>query len=302
MKWTIQIVEDTNGLNCELRGYDSKVFNISFVLGDFLAIRKSVVDHKTGQQKIVLEYNNHIFTETSENLRDTFYKEIDEDMERAFLCIDKYLGLQESKKSRMGYNSLIEFEELKQRLRIKYVCEISKRGNSFLDGAITSYGANIDSLSDMANSMCWFTYTCFSITDMVAAILHYYMLRGYSLSNCKHCHMMFARKNRKEKYCKRISPYRDIYSQKESKPDYCENTVRHALQQFKLKSERILKKMKQSISVQLHEAPFFAEYSDFLVKCEEYVTQIKAKPTIKNLLAYNEYLENIENSWKGGRL
>lgn len=296
MKRTIQIVEDTDGISCELHGGETARFDISFILGDFINIEKIEKD-QDGRERTVCEFSNHIFTKVPEEIQyQVYYDEtFVHDNVNAFEFIKKYLNHQNTK---TNYSNLIKFEGLKNQFNVKFTYEISFM-DEITDDAVTSYNKPLGDFSELKNNISWFTYTCHSITDMVAAILHFYLLTGYRLIKCKHCGQMFATKDLKEKYCKRISLYYDIYSQKQSKPNNCEQVVRNAIQQQKRKRERILKKMRQSISFQIGEASL---YGDFLIKCDEFITMINAEPTIGNLSAYNEYLEDIENSWKGGKM
>lgn len=124
-------------------------------------------------------------------------------------------------------------------------------------------------------------YTCTKISDVIAAILHYYMVNDFKLIKCEHCNRYFAASTRKAKYCPRLSPYIDAFSQKPVKARRkCEQTVRNAMQQLSRKRYRF------------EPEPTDKEYGEFAQACEEYVNLLNQKHSIANLTAYNEYLES----------
>lgn len=51
-----------------------------------------------------------------------------------------------------------------------------------------------------------FTYSCYSLADIIFSVLHYLMLFGYKFNQCEHCGNYIANTSFK-KYCNRNSPY-----------------------------------------------------------------------------------------------
>jgi hypothetical protein len=289
MDFEINIVQGNHGISCDLHKYGTHSFDMFLVIGDFVSTMKELINKRSDWDAIITAYDNHIFTSipaTYLRQRSIYYDDIYyNDIKNALSLVDKYLDMQ-AQSENGGPPDYIRFESMKNLYQSKFTYSVSLFDGFVADG-IASYNKPLDDLAVAIDSLSCFTYTCHSITDMVAAILHYYLINKFKLIECKHCKRLFPSKTFKQKYCRRISPYRDEDSQKDSKPYDCEQTVRNAIQQQKRRAGRILKSIRQAAKYQTGE---FSSYNAFIDRCDEFISTIRKEPSIENLLAYNEYL------------
>ncbi len=126
-----------------------------------------------------------------------------------------------------------------------------------------------------------YLYDCFSLRDVIFAILHYLTIHDYKFTKCMHCGRYFTTKNLKQKYCKRTSPYIN-YKEENLKPDKeCEEAVR--LIQKRLRERRINLYKDFNENKDKDDQKFLNEY-------RPYEDEIKKYPTLKNLRKYEYFL------------
>lgn len=286
MKYLINIVENNGNVYCTLDkvqlNQKNIEFDISTIIGDFLTIKKLTY---TAEKipKFIYEYSKHIFTNDNETISSFDIEKIKD----TFLAVDKILDMPKG----ISSLNLIKFEELKHLLNLSFYYTVSTNATPN-ENIPTFETQTLDSLLNDEKKDKWFTYYCNSITDLVFAILHYYIISHYKLSKCNHCGLYFATKTLKQKYCNRLSPYIDIFSQKKSTPTNCEQTVRNIKQQLMRKRNRISNKIIHSNNYSNGQTDFYYEFQD---KCYEYKKLIDEISSIENLQKYNEYLNQIES-------
>lgn len=285
MNYVINIVEDNGNIYSTLDKVKFNQKNIEFdiftIIGDFLNIRKLTYTAEK-MPKFIYEYKKHIFTNDNEDISSFDIENIRE----IFKVLNKILDLPKG----IDSLNLISFEELKHimSLTFHYTVHTNTHENKKVPTFETK---SLDLLFVQEKNDKWFTYYCNSIADLVFSILHYYVVNHYKLSKCNHCGNYFATKTLKQKYCNRISPYVDIFSQKKSVPTNCEQTVRNIKQQLMRKRNRISNKIVHSNNYNDGKTEFYYEFQN---KCYEYKKAIDEKSSIENIQKYNEYLNVIE--------
>ena len=144
----------------------------------------------------------------------------------------------------------------------------------------------------------WFEYECLSVSDMVVAIIHYYMVYGFKVIPCKHCGRVFATQSLKTVYCNRISPYKNDFSQKKSRPEPCKDTVKREIQFLRKKKDRLLDRIRNSSDVMRG----YTEdvYDKLRQECSQYMDLVSKAPTPENFEKFNYYLECVaqKKEWK----
>lgn len=144
----------------------------------------------------------------------------------------------------------------------------------------------------------WFEYECHSVSDMVAAIIHYYMVYGFKVIPCKHCGRIFATQSLKTVYCNRISPYQNNFSQKKSREEPCKDTVKREIQFLRKKKDRLLDRVRNSSDVMRG----YTEdvYNNLWRECTQYMDLVRKSPTPENFEKFNYYLESVsqKKEWK----
>lgn len=278
-------------------------FNIANVIGDFISIKRAK-QFAISNIKYSYLLQEHVFTKMRgdvppydvEHFYSYYYADHCKDVENAYRCLESIMPILNNLKI-SKVNRLIKFDEMKKALKLTFIDDIKLKVESNDSDICISYGTPTSSFSIITCKDSWFEYTCNTISDMVASVLHYYIVKDYKLVKCVHCQRYFATQTLKQKYCKRTSPYSNVYSQKESMPTCCEPTVRQTNQYLLQKRNRIDNKMRQSTKYQTQEAQFCYEFRD---RCIEYTQKIKKEPTPVNFEAYNDYLEETEKEgrWK----
>lgn len=119
-------------------------------------------------------------------------------------------------------------------------------------------------------------FECYSVADLVFAILYFLAINKYKISKCKHCKRYFATKTYKQEYCHRKAIY----------PRYshlnCEQAIRNISQEFKRGYNRIYLKLNLTNNTMYNkEGDYFKEsYCDF-----------------KKVFSLNPDFENIEKGF-----
>ena len=130
-----------------------------------------------------------------------------------------------------------------------------------------------------------FTYTCYSLEEVIFALWHYLIFHGYTKFNkCHHCETYFATTTLKQKYCTRNSPYEGYTDLN------CEQAVRDILQK--------LNRRKKVIS-----AHFYNRYQKAITPfTNEHIpleTAAKKYPTVENLKALERFTDKkeVKKNW-----
>lgn len=146
--------------------------------------------------------------------------------------------------------------------------------------------------------LCPVIYECHSVSDMVAAIIHYYMVYGFKVIPCKHCGRIFATQSLKTVYCNRISPYQNNFSQKKSRPEPCKDTVKREIQFLRKKKDRLLDRVRNSSDVMRGYTEDI--YDNLHRECTQYMDLVRKSPTPENFENFNYYLESVAQNkeWK----
>ena len=134
----------------------------------------------------------------------------------------------------------------------------------------------------LSNNLIYF-YDCFSLRDVLYAVLHYLIIHEYKFVKCKHCGRYFATTNLKQEYCKRKSPYINYKGQLSTSDKECEEAVR--LIQKRLRNRR----------KNLYNDYYARENGDeqiFLEQYKPYEKEIKNSPSLSSLKKYEHFLYN----------
>lgn len=294
MSYKIYIVKESDEISCDLICNNKKYpFDIQNVLGDFMDIRH-FIKTKDGKRKIGYDYENHIFTK-GKDLELIEYEAIKTGQDFsgckiAFNFLKKAQKLLNNPKGSLNVR-MARLTELQNYYGLNFKSQISVK--DFVGTAETTYDEKPKNLKGIKKKDTWFTYNCDTVGDVVAAIVHYYLLHNYKLISCKHCGRIFATSTLKQEYCKnRISPF----EKKNRKNLDCENAVRWEIQCLKVNKKRIDNKIYQSVNYQLGKLEFCFQFRD---KCIEFEEIIKDAPTPENLKRYSDYLEDVnqEGAW-----
>ncbi len=120
-------------------------------------------------------------------------------------------------------------------------------------------------------------------SELLFAVMHYYIFNELKLIKCKHCGKWFAAKSLEFEYCNRISPCYNLYVAGKKVLNSalpCEKAVRTITQKFRDRKNSIYKNWNaQGI-----------DCLDFLNQCADYSRLLKVNPTVETISAYQEYL------------
>ena len=307
MYYKLDIVREDGTVTAEFQDRESgwrKSFDITTVIGDYLSAeckRKG----KAGRPQTYYQLDGHIFDEIRCRVdlvwMDCFYK----DIKISFKFLKQAMEIVNAPKL-----TFLKKEALLNALRNKFEIRLILQANlcdtdpSEID-CVKSFNEPISSFdkfsrpkSNAEDIDTWFEYECHSVSDMVAAIMHYYMVYGFKLVPCRHCGRIFATQSLKTVYCNRISPYKNNFSQKKSRPEPCKDTVKREIQFLRKKKERLLDRIRNSSDVMRG----YTEdvYGKLLQECAQRMNLVCTAPTPENFEKFNYYLECVAQSkeWK----
>jgi hypothetical protein len=125
---------------------------------------------------------------------------------------------------------------------------------------------------DVSNYHNYF-YECYSLSDLIYAILHFLALGKYKFSMCPHCNRYFATTTYKQKYCYRRSNYPGFEHLN------CEQVVRNILQDLRRQRQRINRNL---------DLNYNSKYEEFFSKSNELIARVMEEPSRENIdNAYN---------------
>lgn len=291
MEYKIAIIKDNGTVSADLRDHARGLFqefDISNVIGDFISIRTTKQNNE-GHRKPSYDLASHVFSGTFDSPlgeQEEFWIESRyEDVNASFKFLKKAIIIINDDQLTF-LKKQIAFQELLNTVNTGMICHITMR-DSEEDGAI-GYNKPSSNYAQLKTQDTWFDYSCRSVLDMVASIMHYYMMNGYKLIPCRHCGRYFATTTLKQEYCHRFSPYQNEFSQKDSKPELCESTVRRELQYLRQKKNRLLNRIGQSPRGQTLRKGYYLTLAD---KCTEWMEIVKHYPTLENLKTFNSFLD-----------
>lgn len=126
-------------------------------------------------------------------------------------------------------------------------------------------------LSFSFSDITQYFYECYSMSDVVFAILHFLASRQYKFNICAHCGRYFATTSYKQKYCFRKSPMQQY------KHLNCEQAVRNITQEINRGYKRIYNNLYQNHSKEP------SILSDFLEKYNTARNDFNNYPNIENI-------------------
>lgn len=303
MEYRLTIIKDDNVFEAWLSDdkYDRHVkFNVANIIGDYIEIRRTE-QGKRGRPKICYDLDKHIFGclfgEISEfeypdwiELRYKDVKHSFQFLQRAkFILSDS--GLSNKKRA-------TEIDTLRKRYGAHLNFQATYRNDQKNEDEIINRPTTVIDYTDIKHRNTRFTYFCSTALDMVVAIIHYYAIYGFKLARCHHCKRYFATQKLKQKYCRRISGYKNSFSQKDSRAEVCEVTVRRELQFLRATKDRLLNQIKNSSDVLRGYSE--DEYNKIVNECARHMKLVEQAPTTKNLTEFNKYLDATKRNkeWK----
>lgn len=163
------------------------------------------------------------------------------------------------------------------------------------DNRTTSY-IPVEDLSDVGDTNYWYSYTCHSVSEMVASIWKYYFEQGYYLATCEYCGKQFARRTAKNTLCHRVQPFNNLLTGKEGEPRTCKQAVKYIREQVTRKAREIDSAIRSSETVAIKgEMNFLYEFQN---KRDSYATAFRKCPSFENYRQYAEFLSRTENEKK----
>lgn len=194
-------------------------------------------------------------------------------------CVDFYEKMQDLKNKIENNNlfTLAELEKLKSFYDVRFRLDvITVEEKDFQNPLRFGFCNSQKMLDSINNENHCYTYICYSMTDVIFAILHYLLLNDYKFRKCEHCEKYFATKTLKQKYCMRNSPLTGY------KHLDCATAVDHAL--------KAVKRRRKYVANYLDTYYYDSKYI-FLDTVDEY---IKNKEKTVAVLTQLEYITSKE--------
>ena len=282
----------------------TKAFDITTVIGDYLSAKHKQTG-KRGRPQTFYRLDGHIFDEVWGRTDPAWIEYCVGDIRKSFKFLKRAVEiLNDSNLSFIKKEALLNGLRNEFELRIIFQANMCDADINKMDG-VESFNKPIKHLdkfskpkSNTVDIDTWFEYECHSVSDMVAAIIHYYMVYGYKLIPCKHCGRVFATQSLKTVYCNRISPYQNHFSQKKSREEPCKDTVKREIQFLRKKKDRLLDRVRNSSDVMRG----YTEdvYNNLWRECTQYMDLVRKSPTPENFEKFNYYLESVsqKKEWK----
>ena len=307
MPYKLIITRENGVVSAEFQDQKShwtKEFDIITVIGDYLSA-KHRQKGKRGRPQTFYRLDGHIFDEVWGRTNPTWKEDYGDDIRISFKFLKRAVEiLDASDISFIKKSALLDGLRNEYKLRINFratMCDTDRfeiDGTNYFDGPIGRFDTFSKPKSNTADIDTWFEYECLSVSDMVVAIIHYYMVYGFKVIPCKHCGRVFATQSLKTVYCNRISPYQNHFSQKKSRPEPCKDTVKREIQFLRKKNERLLDRVRNSSDVMRG----YTEdvYDNLLQECGQYMDLVRKSPTPENFEKFNYYLESVsqKKEWR----
>lgn len=141
--------------------------------------------------------------------------------------------------------TLVELEKLKAFYQLTFTLDISimepanPEDNTPILIPLRFGFCGVDKVFETPDVEHHYIYHCFSMLDVIFAVLHYLLWNGYKFKRCEHCQKYFATKSFKQKYCKRKSTYKG-YEHLE-----CKEAVDHIMKFLKQRKKAIYENLYQ---------------------------------------------------------
>lgn len=157
-------------------------------------------------------------------------------------CFGFYEKMQDLKNKIENNNlfTLAELEKLKSFYDVRFRLDVItvEVENGFPEPLRFGFCDSQNMLDSIDNENHCYTYICYSMTDVIFAILHYLLLNDYKFRKCEHCEKYFATLTLKQKYCMRNSPLTG-YTHLD-----CATAVDHALKAIKRRRKYVKEYLK----------------------------------------------------------
>ncbi len=307
MPYKLVIIRENGTVSAEFQDPKSgwrKEFDITTVIGDYLSAKHKQKGVR-GRPQIYYRLNGHIFDEAWSRTNSEWMEDYMDDIRISFKFLRRAVEiLNTSDVSFIKKGALLDGLRNECKLRINFhatMCDIDRfeiDGIKYFDGPIGRFDTFSKPKSNTEDIDTWFEYECHSVSDMVAAIIHYYMVYGFKVIPCKHCGRIFATQSLKTVYCNRISPYQNNFSQKKSRPEPCKDTVKREIQFLRKKKDRLLDRVRNSSDVMRGYTEDI--YDNLHRECTQYMDLVRKSPTPENFENFNYYLESVAQNkeWK----
>lgn len=307
MYYRLCIVREDGMVTAEFQDPESgwrKGFDITTVIGDYLSTeckRKG----KPGRPQTYYQLDGHIFDEAWSRVDPAWMDYGVDDIRESFKFLKCALKLlNASNLSFFKKEAMLNVLRNESKLRLNFQANMCDT-EVFEADSVKSFNRPISCFdkfskpkSNVEDIDTWFEYECLSVSDMVVAIIHYYMVYGFKVIPCKHCGRVFATQSLKTVYCNRISPYKNDFSQKKSRPEPCKDTVKREIQFLRKKKDRLLDRIRNSSDVMRG----YTEdvYDKLRQECSQYMDLVSKAPTPENFEKFNYYLECVaqKKEWK----
>lgn len=307
MNYKLYIVRENGDVTAEFQDPESgwrNCFDITTVIGDYLTA-ECKRQGKAGRPQIYYQLEGHIFDKAWSRMDPAWLDYYVADVRTSFKFLKQALEivnapkLTPSKKEAMLNALRNEFK-----IQLNFQANFCDTESSEADG-VKSFNKTISHFDKFSKPKSHaedmdtlFEYECRSVSDMVMAIMHYYMVYGFKVIPCKHCGRAFATQSLKTVYCNRISPYKNEFSQKRSRPEPCKDTVKREIQFLQKKKDRLLDRVRNSSDVMRGYTDDI--YDKLCCECARYMELVRKAPTPENFEKFNYYLEYTaqKKEWK----
>ncbi len=258
-------------------------FKISNVLGDFLYCVKAYVYSSENKSELAFEQIPDFHPFYNWQLQDGKIDTVE--LYSTMLYLEKILDFYKKNNNKDSYKY---FDDVKNLMNARFTFNRFKSGETKSDGTDILFYMGLDEVFSCGNLFeegMGYRYECENLNEMLLAILHFYIINGYKITNCEHCNKIFATKTLKNKYCERIDQF--PFKKKQNKT--CEESVRYMFNKY-LRDKRL--SLKKSMESSIKEKSD-SKLNEFLNECDKYMDIIKSEHSIKNILSYNSYLDSM---------
>lgn len=286
--WITKTNEEVEGLL--IQANQRFPFDPLTIIGDFLEAKG---------ENTVFPKDNHLFTRSKSNDPGMILlHESDEyinDVEKALRLSAEIRTLLLAAR-RAPLSAREQMEGIFNDYNVSVECERSAKDDDIDDSRI-SYNTRIRDLSKMDEQEYWYTYTCHSISQIIASMWHYYLEQGYQLGRCDYCGKLFARKSNKERLCSRMQPFENMLTHKIGAERTCKNAVKYMREQLSKKRNAIGELIRNSAKL-LTEDEANEILLDFRNTCDSYAIAFRKTPNFENYRKYAQYLITAEQEKK----
>lgn len=253
-------------------------FDPLLVMGDLLAIEQSDGG---------FDYTKHIFTKIYGNLHAE--PNYIEDVNQALRLSSEIRSLLRARKN--PANSMRKLAGIFNQYGVS-VNSVSNMRDEDGNTAVVSYNTAVCNLSQLKNNDYWYTYTCHSVSQIVASIWQYYFDQGYHMGKCEYCGKLFARRTKKERLCSRTQPFINLFSEKEGEEQTCKRAVKYIRERTSAIGESINEKVRNSERVLKGDSSYLYWFRN---ERDKYSKAFRKLPSFENYRKYVAFLTQVEH-------